>query len=73
MLLRMANAFIHEREMPATAIRTLVVDDEPLSRRLLCTLLKSLDGVDVVAEAGGMDEVCQKLAELWSDLVFMDI
>jgi len=73
MLLRMANAFIHEREMPATAIRTLVVDDEPLSRRLLCTLLKSLDGVDIVAEAGGTDEARQKLTELRPDLVFMDI
>jgi len=69
----MANAQIHEPEMPATAIRTLVVEDEPLSRRLLCTLLKSIDGVEVVAESGGVADARQKLDELRPDLVFMDI
>jgi two-component system, LytTR family, response regulator len=69
----MLNALMQERKAPATAIRTLIVEDEAANRRLLRTLLGAIEGVDVVAEAVSAPEGLQKLVELRPDLVFMDI
>jgi len=69
----MLNAAMHERTTSPAAIRALIVEDEPANRRLLRTLLGSIDGVEIVAEAVSAPEGRQKLLELRPDLVFMDI
>jgi DNA-binding NarL/FixJ family response regulator len=54
-------------------IRVLVVDDHPVVRRGLKALLSSLDGVDVVGEAGDGDGAVREAVLLAPDVVIMDI
>ncbi|MGD2070840.1 MAG: LytTR family DNA-binding domain-containing protein [Gemmatimonadota bacterium] len=54
------------------ARRVLVVEDEPLPRRELCTLLTER-GMQVVAEAESVAGARQALAEHRPELVFLDI
>ncbi len=54
-------------------IRALLADDHALVRAGLRTLLDSIAGVTVVAEAGNGEEALQLAAELHPDLVVMDI
>jgi two-component system LytT family response regulator len=56
-----------------SALRVLVVDDEPLARRRLCRLLAAQPGVAVVGQAG--DGMCAiaLTAELRPDVVLLDI
>jgi DNA-binding NarL/FixJ family response regulator len=56
-----------------TATRTLLVDDHALVRAGLRTLLESIEGVSVVAEAGNGEEAVRLAAEHRPDLVVMDI
>jgi len=54
-------------------IRALIVDDEPLARKYLRSILEEMDGVEVVGEAGSWSE-CSRLAdELRPNTVFLDI
>jgi two-component system LytT family response regulator len=54
-------------------IRTLIVDDEPLARERLRTLLERESDVDVVGECGeGLDAV-ETILRLTPDLVFLDV
>lgn len=54
-------------------MRALIVDDEPVARRVLREELESLGGVEVVAEAENGDVALQKLSSLRPDLMFLDI
>ena len=54
-------------------MRALVVDDEPLARRELRRLLGAFPGVQVVGEAGNIDEARVRIEELSPDVVFLDI
>jgi two-component system, LytTR family, response regulator len=56
-----------------TAIRALVVDDEPLARRGIRQLLASYPDVVVVGECRDGREALRALATLDLDLVFLDI
>jgi two-component system response regulator AlgR len=56
--------------MPLTVV---VVDDEPLARERLCSLLADQPGVQVVAEAGDGLAALQACAEHRPDLVLLDI
>ncbi|MET1024964.1 MAG: response regulator, partial [Pseudoxanthomonas sp.] len=56
--------------MPLTVV---VVDDEPLARERLRTLLADQPGVQVVAEAGDGLAALQACAEHRPDLVLLDI
>lgn len=54
-------------------MRALVVDDEPLARRELRRLLAAFPNVQVVGEAGNIDEARERIEALSPDVVFLDI
>lgn len=56
-----------------TGLRVLVVDDEPLARRRIVTLLKRRRGVDRITEAADGNEALVALRRGDIDLVFLDI
>jgi two-component system LytT family response regulator len=59
--------------MEARAIRTLIVDDEPIARRILRDELTSVVDVDIVGEAENGSHALRQIAELRPDLVFLDL
>jgi two-component system LytT family response regulator len=54
-------------------MRVLVVDDEPLARRELRRLLGSVAGIEIVGEAGNIDDARAVIGEKSPDVVFLDI
>ena len=54
-------------------IRTLIVDDEPLARERLRTLLEREEDVEVVGECGDGEEAVGAIQRLAPDLVFLDV
>lgn len=56
-----------------TVIRALVVDDEPLARRKLITLLREAGDVEVVGECRNGEETIARLRAEPVDLVFLDV
>ena len=54
-------------------MRTLIVDDEPLARERLRTLLQQETDVEVIGEAGDGKQAVTAIAEHAPDLVFLDI
>ena len=56
-----------------TALSTLIVDDEPVARRVLAEELAEIEGVAVVGEAENGEEAIQRIDQLSPDLVLLDI
>ena len=56
-----------------TALRVVVVDDEPLVRERIRTLLGEEDSVDIVAECGDGATAVDVVTHLRPDLMFLDI
>ena len=54
-------------------MRALIVDDEPIARRVLREELELIRDVRVVGEAGDGKEALQKIAKLQPDVVFLDL
>ncbi|HET9865636.1 MAG TPA: response regulator [Steroidobacteraceae bacterium] len=54
-------------------MRALIVDDEPLARRELRRLLAAIHGIDVVGEAGNIDDAREQLESIAPDVMFLDI
>jgi len=54
-------------------MKALIVDDEPIARRVLREGLELFPEVQVVGEAGDGKEALQKIAKLRPDLVFLDL
>ncbi len=54
-------------------IRTLLVDDEPLGRDRIRTLLASEPDIEIVGEAEDGESAVERIAALKPDLVFLDI
>jgi DNA-binding LytR/AlgR family response regulator len=55
------------------AMRTLIVDDEPIARQILIEELESFPDVELAGEASNGKEALLKIAELKPDLVFLDL
>jgi two-component system LytT family response regulator len=55
------------------SIRTLIVDDEPLARERVRSLLESEPDVEIVGEAADGPEALRALRELKPDLLFLDV
>jgi DNA-binding LytR/AlgR family response regulator len=56
-----------------TAIRTLIVDDEPIARQVLRDELHDMHGVEVIGEAANGMEAVAQIGELKPDLVLLDL
>ena len=58
---------------PAMPLKTLIVDDEPIARKVLREELESIEGVEIVGEAGDGELALQKIAAQKPDLVLLDL
>jgi|HubBroStandDraft_6_1064221.scaffolds.fasta_scaffold120220_3 two-component system LytT family response regulator len=54
-------------------MKTLIVDDEPLARRELRRLLTAFPSIQIVGEAGDIDEARERIEALTPAVVFLDI
>lgn len=54
-------------------ITTLLVDDEPLARKRMRSLLRDFEDFDVAAEAGGGEEALELVATVKPRVVFLDV
>lgn len=54
-------------------MQALIVDDEPVARRVLREELEFIPQVEVVGESGDGKDALQKIARLRPDLVFLDL
>jgi two-component system LytT family response regulator len=54
-------------------MRALIVDDEPLARQRLRTLLAEVGGVECIGEAGDGKQAVADIDGLQPDLVFLDV
>src|ERR1700731_4379611 len=54
-------------------MKALIVDDEPLARRELRRLLAAHPSVQIVGEAGDIDEARERIESLGPGVVFLDI
>ncbi|MBL8267890.1 LytR/AlgR family response regulator transcription factor [Steroidobacter sp.] len=54
-------------------MKALIVDDEPLARRELRRLLADFDWIEIVGEAGNINEAQKAAEELTPELLFLDI
>jgi two-component system, LytTR family, response regulator len=57
----------------AIKIRALVVDDEPLARSNISTLLRHDPQIEIAAECGSGAEALEKIRSLKPELVFLDV
>jgi two-component system, LytTR family, response regulator len=57
----------------ALAIRTLIVDDEPLARQRLRGLLEKDDEIEIVGECGNGQEALGAIRQIRPDLAFLDV
>lgn len=53
--------------------RVVLIDDEPPARRGLTRMLAAFDDIDIVGEAGTIDQARDLIATLRPDAVFLDI
>jgi len=53
--------------------RVLIVDDEPIARTRLRTLIERFDDLKIVGECGTAEEAKTQIARLAPDIVFLDI
>lgn len=56
-----------------TSIRTLIVDDEPLARERVRSLIEDQPGMEVVGEASDGDQAVKAILGQQPDLVFLDV
>jgi two-component system LytT family response regulator len=54
-------------------IRTIIIDDEPLARTRIKTLLREHDGFDIVAECGDGASAIESIEKQRPDLIFLDV
>src|ERR1700693_3772000 len=54
-------------------MKTLIVDDEPIARRVLREELETIPAVIIVGEAENGKQALQQIAELRPDLVLLDL
>ncbi len=61
------------KKMSAALIKSLIVDDEPIARRVLREELEQIRDVEIVGEAEHGQEALRQIAALEPDVVFLDL
>src|SRR6185436_10239965 len=61
------------RDVGPTKIRALIIDDEPLARRRIKSLLAHDSSIDVIGECSDGSKAVSSITELTPDLVFLDV
>jgi CheY-like chemotaxis protein len=64
---------ISEPQCSGMRLKTLIVDDEPIARKVLREELESIADVDVIGEADNGAVALHKIAEQRPDLVLLDL
>jgi two-component system, LytTR family, response regulator len=59
--------------MGRRAMKTLIVDDEPIARRVLREELETFPGIEIVGEAENGRQALEKIEDLQPDLVLLDL
>ena len=59
--------------VPGHVMKTLIVDDEPIARRVLREELELIDGVEIVGEADSGEKALRQITEQKPDLVLLDL
>jgi two-component system, LytTR family, response regulator len=59
--------------MDGRVMKTLIVDDEPIARRVLREELESVSEVEIIGEAENGRQALEQIVELKPDLVFLDL
>ena len=59
--------------MTASALRVVIVDDEPLARAVVREYIGVHPGVEIVAECANGFEAVKAVSELAPDLMFLDV
>src|SRR5690242_5245344 len=59
--------------MGSRVMTALIVDDEPIARKVLREELDVVSDVQVIGEAGNGKEALQQIAKLQPDIVFVDL
>ena len=75
-LLRRSNASVLKVSEPLGSgmpLRTLIVDDEPIARKVLREELESIADVEIIGEADNGAAALDKIAEHHPDLVLLDL
>src|SRR5580765_4738833 len=67
------TAQTHTAQAPPPPARVLIVDDEPLARERIRTLLSEDTGFEIAGEAGDGATAAQAIMSLNPDLVFLDV
>jgi two-component system, LytTR family, response regulator len=57
----------------ARTLKTLIVDDEPVARKVLREGLETMPDVEIAGEAENGKQALEKIAQLKPDLVFLDL
>jgi len=60
-------------KMPSTALRALLVDDEPIARQVLRDELSAFPDVEIAGEAANGNDALREIERLRPDLVFLDL
>ena len=56
-----------------SALRSIIVDDEPLARKLLRSMLTEHEDIEIIAEFGDGEEAVEGIRREGPDLVFLDV
>jgi len=64
---------VSEPSRSAMALKTLIVDDEPIARKVLREELESIAGVEIIGEADNGATALEKIAGQRPDLVLLDL
>jgi two-component system LytT family response regulator len=59
--------------MHSTRVRALIVDDEPIARKVLREELEAFEDVDVIGEAEHGEQALEQISRLHPDVVFLDL
>jgi DNA-binding LytR/AlgR family response regulator len=54
-------------------LKTIIVDDEPIARRILREELELIEGIDIVSEADSGEKALEQITERKPDLVLLDL